>query len=64
MKKDDILAREDEIITAYMEKFNVTKLPIFIMMQSMEDYLNELQNAIDTNTPVDDDNREDYDVID
>ena len=63
MKKGNILERRSEIISEYMEKFNVTEVPCLIMMQSMEDYLNELQNAIDTNTPVDDDNREDYDVI-
>lgn len=54
-----------ETIFKYKEHFQVEEAPIFIMMESTEDYIEELEEAIKTNTPIspDGEGRRKFDII-
>lgn len=54
-----------ETIFRYKEHFQVEDPPMFIMMESTEDYIEELEEAIETNTPIspDGEGRRKFDIV-
>lgn len=57
------LTKLDEVELEYLRTFNVTELPFRIMMESREDYLNELRGALERGRPLEDEDRIDCDII-
>ena len=53
------------VIMRYKDKFNVEEAPMFLMMESTEDYINELEEAIQKNKPIRQDGkgRPSFDIV-
>lgn len=54
---------ERETRWEYKEMFDVKELPTFIMMESTQTYIAELQCAIERGRPLEDEDRIDCDII-
>ena len=52
-----------EVELEYLRTFDVTELPFVIMMESREDYLNELRGALKRGRPLEDEDRIDVDIV-
>lgn len=52
-------------IIRYKDKFNVEKAHMFLMMESTEDYIEELENTIKENKPIREDGkgRPTFDIV-
>ena len=53
----------EKIELEYMIKFEVDELPTFMMMQSVDSYVDELKGAIERGRPLEDEDRIDCDII-
>ncbi len=53
------------VIMRYKDKFNVEEAPMFLMMESTEDYIEELEKAIRENKPIREDGkgRPTFDIV-
>ncbi len=53
------------VIRRYKDKFNVEEEPMFLMMESTEDYIEELEKAIRENKPIREDGkgRPEFDIV-
>lgn len=53
------------VVRRYKDKFNVEEEPMFLMMESTEDYIEELEKAIRENKPIREDGkgRPKFDIV-
>ncbi len=53
------------VIMRYKDKFNVEEAPMFLIMESTEDYIEELEKAIRENKPIREDGkgRPTFDIV-
>lgn len=53
------------VVRRYKDKFNTEEAPMFLMMESTEDYIEELEKAIRENKPIREDgkDRPKFDIV-
>lgn len=53
------------VVRRYKDKFNTEEAPMFLMMESTEDYIEELEKAIRENKPIrgDGKGRPEFDIV-